>query len=69
MLALYPFPLAGVILASISLVEVIFTRVVLVRVTLVGVTFIGVTLAPFFRGVRLARILVLSLESLILRYF
>jgi hypothetical protein len=61
--------LAGVILAVVILVGVVFAEDILVGVTLVRVTLAGVILVPFFRGVRLARILVLSLDSLILYCF
>jgi hypothetical protein len=64
----FPFPLAGVILAGVALVVVILAGVVF-RVILVGVTLVGVILAPFFRGVKSARILALLLDSLILYYF
>jgi hypothetical protein len=65
----FPFPLVGVILAGVALVRVVFAGVILVRVTLVGVVLAGIILVPFFRGVRLARILVSLLDSSILRYF
>jgi hypothetical protein len=70
----FPFPLAGVILVGVILVVVIlvgvvFAGVIFAGVILVGVTLVGVILVPFFRGVRLAKILVLLLDSLILYYF
>jgi hypothetical protein len=70
----FPFPLAGVILAGVglagvSLVGVSLAGVVFAGVILVRVALAGIILAPFFRGVGLARTSALSSESLILYYF